>query len=627
MTRRIAENLIDKSITATVKTSKGVYEASKTLATGTTRYASNMVVNYTPDVYDRYNDMELQNGVARFAVGNTAMLARTGYRGVRTLNGVRRKYVSPVVLRKRANLMDHIDGRISAKLGNTGYARRSFKRNNKLMKNEWLLSQKAAINYQKGINKQNLSHSAQMMVRNQYRRLSNQMIHSSDTYENRATGLVMKAAPKVTSGSIHAGWKASKFVYTNRHHLVRSVIQTPVNWVKGIVSTVVSVITSIPALIGTVIAILPVIIIAVCFIALMSVFTTTANFACGQYEEIKACDTGNAIKDVANESAITSKNSEQYKLFFEDKYGKVEHDDWGLAYIEENGVRYYCNALATYYTSTIGSKFKITLDSGTVIYTITCDIKADNHTVQGNNDPSPNCKSRDGSMLEFYGKANEITIPKLRAAGFGSLNNNLDEEHQWKGAVEKIEKIGVGGACEIGGILEAEGVKIDFNSKYYTYNADRTLGNPNVCAVNKPGQWWPYGEACTALSTTGKFNKMICSSYAAGRYWEVNYHDDPYPLPLNWDQLLTINKTAPGSGAYSRDVNHPIPKSIVSITFGSTSHDAFIEGVGEDGSVLISECNVTADNEYGFRVRKYSSLQEYLNQFGSNTVLNGMYGK
>lgn len=181
----------------------------------------------------------------------------------------------------------------------------------------------------------------------------------------------------------------------------------------------------------------------------------------------------------------------------------------------------------------------------------------------------------------------------------------------------------------IGGILSAEGVTIDFSLKYYTYSADRSQGNPNVCAVNKPA-WWPYGSYCTSESVTGRFNKMICSSYASGRYWQVNYPDDPYPLPTNWDQLLTNEHTAPGNGSYSRDINNPIPKSIVSITnaSGNVKHVAFIEGVDTDGSVVISECNVTTANEYGFKCAKYSSLREWMNStLGSGSTLNGMYGK
>lgn len=182
-----------------------------------------------------------------------------------------------------------------------------------------------------------------------------------------------------------------------------------------------------------------------------------------------------------------------------------------------------------------------------------------------------------------------------------------------------------------GGILTAEGVMIDFDSKYYTYSSDINNGNPNVCADNKPA-WYPYGSYCyPPTSTTGKFNKMICSSYACGRYWDVNYHDSPYPLLTNWDQKLTIDHVAPGNGKYSRNIDNPIAKSIVSITSasGNLMHDAFIEGVDTDGSVVISECNANSQEpKYGFRCKKWNSLREWMDStLGSGAKLNGMYGK
>ena len=174
----------------------------------------------------------------------------------------------------------------------------------------------------------------------------------------------------------------------------------------------------------------------------------------------------------------------------------------------------------------------------------------------------------------------------------------------------------------VGGIIEIDGVLIDFGSRYYTFSADGINGNPCVCDPNNRVAW-PYNN-CVSHSITGSFNKMICSSYAAGRYWEVNNPSGNFPLPRNWDQLLTVNRTAPGSGSYSTDPNNPIAQSIVSIRFGGVLHDAFIEGVGEDGSVVISECNASNSNQYGFRVKKYSSLQAFLNSYGA--TLNGMYG-
>lgn len=257
-------------------------------------------------------------------------------------------------------------------------------------------------------------------------------------------------------------------------------------------------------------------------------------------------------------------------------------------------------------------------------------------------DTSENTTSQDvGTMISVsknsnhYGKEylyEELISNQINLAGRENEDKiNEDNEQQIRQLysssliLDGFDVYGGGGSSSgsTGGILEVGGVQIDFGSKYYTFNADGINGNPNVCdAANNVG--WPYSN-CQGLSFTGSWNKMICSSYAAGRYWEVNYPDDPYPLPTNWDQLLTIEHRAPGNGQYSRDPSKPIAKSIISITWSGGQHVAFIEGVGEDGSVVISECNACFDNEYGFRVRKFASLQDFLNAYGG-AYLNGMYG-
>lgn len=58
------------------------------------------------------------------------------------------------------------------------------------------------------------------------------------------------------------------------------------------------------------------------------------------------------------------------------------------------------------------------------------------------------------------------------------------------------------------------------------------------------------------------------------------------------------------------------------------SHAAFIEGVDADGSVVISECNVISNNEYGFRCQKWSSVRAWMtNTLSGSVSVNGIYGK
>lgn len=175
-----------------------------------------------------------------------------------------------------------------------------------------------------------------------------------------------------------------------------------------------------------------------------------------------------------------------------------------------------------------------------------------------------------------------------------------------------------------GGILEAEEVVIDFDSKYYTFNLDGVNGSPNVCDVN--GKYWPHGSTCTNQSTTGSFNKMICASYASSRFWEVNYPNADYPLPTNWNAMVSITHRNPDETKfdYSNNISDVKARSIVTIKFPSGGgHALFIEGIDTDGTILISEANVTKANQYGWRCKKWNSINEYLSAMGAtfNSVL------
>lgn len=167
--------------------------------------------------------------------------------------------------------------------------------------------------------------------------------------------------------------------------------------------------------------------------------------SCGSYKDIKLCDTGNRVKDIAWANQKWNKTSDQYEIFNCDaggcsyapkegqtKYGELKKDDLGFYYYEQNSIKFYCNAVASYYTKNIGDRFRITTDEGNVFHIIIADQKADNHTHAGNNDPSTHCLSATGGMLEFY-------VDKHIFKG-GSLDRNIDESHNFKGAVAKVEK-------------------------------------------------------------------------------------------------------------------------------------------------------------------------------------------
>ena len=84
---------------------------------------------------------------------------------------------------------------------------------------------------------------------------------------------------------------------------------------------------------------------------------------------------------------VLSRTSKQWKL-------------QELAHTNADGLRmvdnYYCVAMGTHYTRTIGDKFLITLDNGSKFPVIICDIKSDRHTNDTNQYSSNNC------IIEFY---------------------------------------------------------------------------------------------------------------------------------------------------------------------------------------------------------------------------------
>lgn len=219
-----------------------------------------------------------------------------------------------------------------------------------------------------------------------------------------------------------------------------------------------------------------------------------ASGACGQYKNVKPCDLGNSIKDIAWANQSWNRNSEQFEIFNCDEggcspssspkegttdYGNLKKDDLGFYYIEENGTKFYCNAMSSYYTSQIGDKFRITTDEGNVFYIIIADQKADQHTHAGNNDNNSHCLSASGGMLEFY-------VDRHSFIG-GTLNQNFDDDHQFKGAVTKVERLTSATGCPSGTITGDP----DFSNS----DAWRAPNNP-YASVGLYGQctWFAWGR-------------------------------------------------------------------------------------------------------------------------------------
>lgn len=183
------------------------------------------------------------------------------------------------------------------------------------------------------------------------------------------------------------------------------------------------------------------------------------------------------------------------------------------------------------------------------------------------------------------------------------------------------------------GITDPSEVEIDFDSYYYTYDEDGINGSPNVCRVENgvdlsgSGGGWPNNADaghCTskAIGRT-KPNKMICTSYASSRFWEVNYPEEDYPLDKGWNNNLHNNHVSGKPDVYevSTDIEDVKPYSIFSISYPNStlSHVLFVEGIDDDGSVVVSDANCR-NTEYGWHCEKYDSIEECISTHGGEFV-------
>ncbi len=496
---------------------------------------------YTPDIYDvgQYGKKDLTSDAGMFIAGNSAMIAQNLARMGRTPLAFGLEKATEYHYRKdRLDKIKENSSLAKEKLQSkgaylsyteiaTGVSRKDVLTNNdRYIKNRYIgntmqgkgLKEKGSValdrfksnkydrvlSHQNGMkqytaylrkNQFSLKRSAINTYKNQTRKFKNQIINGNDS--SGTANKAVFAMNKTVEGSAKLTIQAYKRRAQIKHFF--SVIRHPVKSLKALGAAIISaltglisLITTIPVIVSVIAALIPLIIIAVCVCVVISTivgwFTLNNSY---KYQDIKLCDVGNTVKDIANVSAITDKSSEQWKLFNENKYGTVKYDSWGLAYVEQDGKKWYCNAMATYYTNTIGDKFRITLDNGTKIYIIICDIKANKHTHKGNNDSSKACLSADGSMLEFYGDVDNTTTPLLKNAGFGSINNNLDSEHMWKGAVTKVESAYKGGSRG-------------------SINGDPDFTNTDAWKTKNPYAPSLYGQ---------------CTWFAWGRFYEVYGYD------------------------------------------------------------------------------------------------------
>lgn len=119
------------------------------------------------------------------------------------------------------------------------------------------------------------------------------------------------------------------------------------------------------------------------FTLCLSVFITNV-FAQGYVT--KSVPNNNGFKAYMSYTAITNKNSAQYKL-----QQKATTGEYGIRKVGDR----YCIALGSYYTTQIGTKVDVVMKNGNVVKCILGDVKANIHT-DSTNRANPN-----GCVVEF----------------------------------------------------------------------------------------------------------------------------------------------------------------------------------------------------------------------------------
>jgi hypothetical protein len=105
-----------------------------------------------------------------------------------------------------------------------------------------------------------------------------------------------------------------------------------------------------------------------------------------------------------------------------------------IAYSDTNGLRkvgdYYCVAMGSYYSTTLGDLFKITTNQGNVFEIIICDFKSDRHT-----NSTHQYTARNQCITEFYVDYSCFNSAARRAGSISAIDG-------FGGKITSIEYLG-----------------------------------------------------------------------------------------------------------------------------------------------------------------------------------------
>lgn len=133
-----------------------------------------------------------------------------------------------------------------------------------------------------------------------------------------------------------------------------------------------------------------------------------------------------SFKTYMSYKCITDRSSPQYKL---QQKSSSKTDENGLRYTKINGKKFIHIALGSYYGTTIGTKYRITLSTGKTFYGVLADQKANAHT-----NSTHQYTVRNGDVIEFIIDNNKLN-KNIRFMG------DVSAVKKYSGKVKKIEKV------------------------------------------------------------------------------------------------------------------------------------------------------------------------------------------
>lgn len=149
-----------------------------------------------------------------------------------------------------------------------------------------------------------------------------------------------------------------------------------------------------------------------------------------EYTSLGVPNINSSFKTWMSYKAVTNKNSPQYSFIY--TYGWSDSEGFMRCSGERSlGIDqdYYLIALGSYYGTTIGTKYKITLDTGKVFYGALADCKDNKHTNSTNQYIPHN-----GNVVEFLV---DTSILNKDVKRMGSANVYMP----LNGNIEKIERM------------------------------------------------------------------------------------------------------------------------------------------------------------------------------------------